>query len=158
VVLLFCGRSVMDVFWLAHRQIGRRHHGMAPAADRAALIIGGPSAVERHLSRYYTRPTRPLSNSYTFSLTFLASIRPSATVETEETRRSRHLEIKMPVYHAYIVGLHSRSNRVVQMDRADDDSAIKSAGRLVDGHDVELWQTDRPIARFEAPSKQIFKS
>jgi len=68
------------------------------------------------------------------------------------------LEIKMPVYHAYIVGLHSRSIRVVQMDCADDDSAIKSAGRLVDGHDVELWQTDRPIARFEAPSKQIFKS
>jgi hypothetical protein len=65
----------MDVFWLAHRQIGRRHHGMAPAADRAALIIGGLSAVERHLFRSYNRPTRPLSNSYAFSLTFLANTR-----------------------------------------------------------------------------------
>jgi hypothetical protein len=64
----------------------------------------------------------------------------------------------MPVYHAHIVGLHSRSIRVVQMDCADDDSAIKSAGRLVDNHDVELWHTDRPIARFHAQSKQTFKS
>jgi hypothetical protein len=65
--------------------------------------------------------------------------------------------MKMPVYHAYIVGLHGRSIRAVQMDCADDDSAIQSASHLVDGHDVELWQTDRPIARFDAPSIQMFK-
>jgi hypothetical protein len=63
----------------------------------------------------------------------------------------------MPVYHAYILGLHSRSIRVVRMDCADDESAIKSASGLVDTHDVELWQMDRPIARFDAPSKQIFR-
>jgi hypothetical protein len=42
--------------------------------------------------------------------------------------------------------------------RGDDDFAIKSASRLVDSHDVELWQMDRPIARFAARSKQTFKT
>ena len=63
----------------------------------------------------------------------------------------------MPVYRAYMVGLHDRYIGVVQMDCIDDDAAIKSAMRLVDRHDVELWQMDRPVARFDAPSKQIFK-
>jgi hypothetical protein len=63
----------------------------------------------------------------------------------------------MPVYRAYIVGLHDRSIGVVQMDCINDDSAIKSAARLVDSHDVELWQMDRPVARFDARSKQTFK-
>jgi hypothetical protein len=61
----------------------------------------------------------------------------------------------MSIYQAYIVGLHGRSIGVVRIDCADDDSAIKSASRLVDDHDVELWQMDRPIARFDAPSKQV---
>jgi hypothetical protein len=73
------------------------------------------------------------------------------------SRRSRYLEAKMRVYHAYIVGLHGRSIGVVQMDCVDDASAIKWASRLVDSHDVELWQMDRPVARFEATSKQTFK-
>jgi len=63
----------------------------------------------------------------------------------------------MTVYHAYIVGLHGRSIGVVRMDCVDDNSAIKSAERLVDSHDIELWQMDRPIARFDAPSKQVFR-
>jgi hypothetical protein len=63
----------------------------------------------------------------------------------------------MTVYHAYIVGQHGRSIGAVRMDCVDDDSAIKSAMRLVDSHDVELWQMDRPIARFDAQSKQTFK-
>jgi hypothetical protein len=63
----------------------------------------------------------------------------------------------VPVYHAYIVGLHDRFIGVVQMDCVDDNLAIKSAMRLVDSHNVELWQMDRPVARFDAPSKQTFK-
>jgi hypothetical protein len=43
------------------------------------------------------------------------------------------------------------------MDCVDDNSAIKSATRLVDSHDVELWQMDRPVARFDARSKQMLK-
>jgi hypothetical protein len=63
----------------------------------------------------------------------------------------------MPIYHAYIVGSHSRFIGTVRMDCADDDIAIKSASRLVDRHDVELWQMDRPVVRFDAASKQMFK-
>ena len=63
----------------------------------------------------------------------------------------------MPVYCAYIVGLHDRTIGVVQLDCINDESAIKSARRLVDSHDVELWQTDRPVARFDARSKQLCK-
>jgi hypothetical protein len=60
----------------------------------------------------------------------------------------------MPVYRAYIVGLHDRTIGVVQLDCIDDECAMRSARRLVDSHDVELWQTDRPVARFDARSKQ----
>ena len=73
------------------------------------------------------------------------------------SRRSRYLEAKVTVYQAYTVGLHGRFIGVVRMDCVDDDSAIQSAMRLVDNHDVELWQTDRPVARFDAPTKQIYK-
>jgi hypothetical protein len=69
----------------------------------------------------------------------------------------RALDAKMPIYHAYIVGSHSRFIGAVQMDCADDDTAIKSASRLVERHDVELWQLDRPVVRFEATSKRMFK-
>jgi hypothetical protein len=68
------------------------------------------------------------------------------------------LEVKMSGYQAYIVGLHGRAIRMVRMDCLDDEAAIKSAGRLVDSHDVELWQMDRPIARFDASSKQVEKA
>ena len=61
----------------------------------------------------------------------------------------------MPVYRAYIIGLHDRAIGVVQLDCIDDESAIKSARRLVDSHDVELWQMDRPVARLGARSKQV---
>ena len=63
----------------------------------------------------------------------------------------------MTAYRAYIVGQHSRSIGVVNMDCVDDDQAITSAGRLVDHHDIELWQLDRPVARFDAGSKQVFR-
>jgi hypothetical protein len=63
----------------------------------------------------------------------------------------------MPFYRAYIVGLHDRPIGVVQLDCIDDESAIKSAARLVDSHDVELWQMDRSVARFDARSKQMCK-
>jgi hypothetical protein len=61
----------------------------------------------------------------------------------------------MSAYRALIVGLHSRPIRMIQMDCADDESAISSAERLVDGHDVELWQMDRPVARFDSRSGKM---
>jgi hypothetical protein len=43
------------------------------------------------------------------------------------------------------------------MDCVDDDAAIESAKHLIDGHDVELWLLDRPVARLEAASKKIIR-
>ena len=63
----------------------------------------------------------------------------------------------MTTYRAYIVGMHSRSIGVVNIDCVDDDQAVTSASRLVDHHDIELWQMDRPVARFDAASKQVFR-
>ena len=70
---------------------------------------------------------------------------------------SRYLEAKMPVYRAYMVGLHDRPIGVIQLDCIDDGSAITSAKRLVDSHDVELWQMERPVARLDARSKPMCK-
>ena len=67
------------------------------------------------------------------------------------------MEVKLTTYRAYIVGPHSRSIGVVNMDCSDDDAAVTSASRLVDRHDIELWQMDRPVARFDAGSKQVFR-
>ena len=61
----------------------------------------------------------------------------------------------MSAYRAYIMGLHDRSIGVVQLECLDDEAAIKSAGRIVDSHDFELWQMDRPVARFDARSGEM---
>ncbi|WP_426615556.1 hypothetical protein [Bradyrhizobium sp. McL0616] len=63
----------------------------------------------------------------------------------------------MSAYRALIMGLHDRPIRMIQMDCIDDESAISSAERLVDGHNVELWQMDRPVARFDSRSGKIYK-
>jgi hypothetical protein len=55
----------------------------------------------------------------------------------------------MPEYRAYIVGTDGRFVRAVELLCPDDDSAKEYAQNLVDGHDVELWQGKRQIARFQ---------
>lgn len=67
------------------------------------------------------------------------------------------LEIRMPAYRAFVVGRHSVPIGVVRMDCVDDDSAISRAAKLVESHDVELWQLDRPVARFEAQSGYVHR-
>ena len=74
--------------------------------------------------------------------------------ESVETPR---LNPEMPVYRAYIVGQHGLFIRAVDMDCVDDDAAIESARHLVDSHDVELWERDRPIARFDVASNKIVR-
>jgi hypothetical protein len=51
----------------------------------------------------------------------------------------------MPDYRAYIVGAdgHFKSAEVIMAD--DDENAVRIAEKLVDGHDVELWQLDRKV-------------
>lgn len=46
----------------------------------------------------------------------------------------------MAHYRAYLVGQDSYLIKAVDMDCEDDDAARKRAKKMVDGHDVELWQ------------------
>jgi hypothetical protein len=55
----------------------------------------------------------------------------------------------MKDYRAYILGPDGHVQARVDLIYADDENAAKEqAKRLVDGHDVELWQLDRKIATF----------
>jgi hypothetical protein len=57
----------------------------------------------------------------------------------------------MPNYRAYLVGSDSRFIKAIDLDCTDDETAIEAAKKLVDDHDVELWQRDRRIGRFSKP-------
>jgi hypothetical protein len=59
----------------------------------------------------------------------------------------------MAHYRAYLVGQDSYFIKAVDLDCEDDDAARKRAQKMVDGHDVELWQHARRIAKFERGSK-----
>jgi hypothetical protein len=54
----------------------------------------------------------------------------------------------VPDYRAYMVGADGHFVDAVWLDCADDAEATEKAKQLVDGHDVELWQRARKIARF----------
>jgi hypothetical protein len=56
----------------------------------------------------------------------------------------------MPHYRAYIIGRDSHFDKAVELDCANDKAAMESAKQFVDGHDVELWQRDRKVAKFDA--------
>jgi hypothetical protein len=62
----------------------------------------------------------------------------------------------MPEYRVYIVGSDGHFQSAQALECADDDEAARQAERLVDGHDVELWQRDRKIATFERLRKMQF--
>lgn len=53
----------------------------------------------------------------------------------------------MPEYRAYILDREGHIIRPVELFCENDDAAKEDARKLVDGHDVELWQLDRKIAR-----------
>jgi hypothetical protein len=54
----------------------------------------------------------------------------------------------MAEYRAYIVGGDGHFVRGIELLCPDDELAKEYAKNLVDGHDVELWKGDRPIAKF----------
>jgi hypothetical protein len=56
--------------------------------------------------------------------------------------------VNMPEYRAYIIGDDGHFFEAVPLECADDAEAIEKAKRLVDDHDVELWQRDRKVATF----------
>ena len=51
----------------------------------------------------------------------------------------------MPEYRAYIIDHDGHIQRFEPIVCADDDTAITTATRLVDGHDVEVWQGSRKV-------------
>jgi hypothetical protein len=54
----------------------------------------------------------------------------------------------MREYRAYIMGPDGHIERRVDLICKDEDTAKEQARQLVDGHDVELWQGSRKLARF----------
>jgi hypothetical protein len=46
----------------------------------------------------------------------------------------------MPHYRVYVLDEHGQLVGVVNFDCLDDASAKGQVGRLVDGHDVQLWR------------------
>lgn len=64
-------------------------------------------------------------------------------------------------YRAYILGTDGhRFLKVAQFasDQPDDATAMRAAERLVDGHDVELWDCARLVARFDHESRAVVTS
>ena len=55
----------------------------------------------------------------------------------------------MAEYRAYIIGMDGHFVRAVELLCPNDDAAIEYAKSLLDGHDVELWQGERQIAKFQ---------
>ena len=61
-------------------------------------------------------------------------------------------------YRAYVFGTDNRRYQKVEQfarDFADDRAAMKAAEQLVDGHDVELWECARLVARFDHRSGSV---
>ena len=54
----------------------------------------------------------------------------------------------MDGFYAYIIGLDGHGINRVDLAFEKQADAEKHAKKLVDGHDVELWQLDRKIATF----------
>ena len=54
----------------------------------------------------------------------------------------------MNEYRAYLVRPDGRIQSRVDLICEHEEAAKEKAKRLVDGHDVELWQLDRKIATF----------
>jgi hypothetical protein len=55
----------------------------------------------------------------------------------------------MAEYRAYVIGQDGHFIRAIDLFCPDDETAINEAERLVDRHDVELWQLDRKVETFK---------
>jgi hypothetical protein len=62
----------------------------------------------------------------------------------------------MPEYRVYTIGSDGHFFNVAPLECADDAEAIERAEQLLDGHDIELWQRDRQIARIDHKRKMQF--
>jgi hypothetical protein len=62
----------------------------------------------------------------------------------------------MPEYRVYIIGSDGHFQGSVPLICPHDDAAMEQAKQLMDGHDIELWQRARKIARFVHKPKMQF--
>jgi hypothetical protein len=58
----------------------------------------------------------------------------------------------MPDFRIYTIGHNGHFTNAVDIERADDQEAIKKAQQAIDGHTVELWERGRFIMRLAATS------
>jgi len=55
----------------------------------------------------------------------------------------------VPAYRVFLIDRNGHISRPAEhIDCSDDQEAIEKAQRLVDGHDVELWDGVRLVKRF----------
>ncbi|MET4091644.1 hypothetical protein [Bradyrhizobium sp. S3.5.5] len=57
--------------------------------------------------------------------------------------------IEMIGYRAYVMGPDGHIRQRIDLLCQDDEAAKEQAEKLVDGHDIELWELDRRIAIFK---------
>jgi hypothetical protein len=62
----------------------------------------------------------------------------------------------MAEYRVYLIDSDDRFYDVVPLICADDDEAMEKAKQLADVQEVELWQGDRKVARFDHKPKMQF--
>jgi hypothetical protein len=55
----------------------------------------------------------------------------------------------MPEYRLYFIGADGHFQTSLDLECTDDAQACEAAKKLVGESDVELWQWDRMIAKFE---------
>ncbi|MDA9497308.1 hypothetical protein XI05_07160 [Bradyrhizobium sp. CCBAU 11357] len=56
-------------------------------------------------------------------------------------------------YRAYVLDDDGRIIGVHELDCANDDEAKEKASQLLDGHDLEVWQRERCVARLKHPTR-----
>jgi hypothetical protein len=54
----------------------------------------------------------------------------------------------MAEYRAHLMSDDDRIIRAIDLECRDDDAAKELVKKVVDGHDIELWQLDRKVATF----------
>jgi hypothetical protein len=62
----------------------------------------------------------------------------------------------MTDYRAYFVGIDGSFNSIraeFLHNHPDDATAIEAAKKLLDGHDIEIWDGDRFVGRFSPEVK-----
>jgi hypothetical protein len=59
----------------------------------------------------------------------------------------------MADYRVYIFATDGHIAKSILLDCKDDSAAIESTKKFIDGLDVELWQRERMIARFDGRPK-----